>query len=75
MHAEISYFPPAGDLGHAAAWLFGRSPRQQIREGLRRVKQILEVGEITLSDGPGLSRPAQPSATPDKLGDMVGVKS
>jgi uncharacterized membrane protein len=75
VHAEISYDPPAGELGHAAAWIFGRSPRQQMREGLRRVKQILETGEIPLSDGPGLSRPAQPSATPEELGHLAGVQS
>jgi uncharacterized membrane protein len=75
VHAEISYQPPAGELGHTAAWLFGRSPRQQMREGLRRVKQILELGEIPLSDGPGLSRAAQPSATPSSLSHLVGVKS
>jgi uncharacterized membrane protein len=74
VHAEISYSPPAGELGHTAAWLFGRSPRQQMREGLRRVKQILELGEVPLSDGPGLSRAAQP-ATPASLKQLVGVKS
>ena len=74
VHAEISYYPPAGELGHTAAWLFGRSPRQQMREGLRRVKQMLELGEVTLSDGPGLSRPAQPAA-PARLHELAGVKS
>ena len=74
VHAEISYRPPAGELGHTAAWLFGRSPRQQMREGLRRVKQIMELGEIPLSEGPGLSRAAQP-ATASRLSDLAGVKS
>jgi uncharacterized membrane protein len=75
VHAEISYAPPAGDLGHAAAWLFGQSPRQQMREGLRRIKQLLELGEIPLSDGPGISRPAQPAETPGTLRDLAGVRS
>lgn len=74
VHAEISYWPPAGDLGHAAAWLFGRSPRQQMHEGLRRIKQLLEVGEITLSDGPGLRRPAQPASAPGALHELEGVE-
>ena len=75
VHVEISYSPPAGELGHTAAWLFGRSPRQQMREGLRRVKQILELGEIPLSEGPGLSRAAQPAERPATLSRLVGVKS
>jgi uncharacterized membrane protein len=75
VHVEIAYWPPAGELGHAAATLFGRSPRQQLREGLRRIKQLLEVGEISLSDGPGLSRPAQPVRSVDALDALVGVQS
>jgi len=31
-----------------------------VREELRKFKQRLETGEIPISDGPGLSRPAQP---------------
>lgn len=72
VHVELSYLPPAGRLGHAAAWIFGRSPRQQLREGLKRVKQILELGEIPLSDGPGL-RPAQPPASAESLRSSEGV--
>lgn len=75
VHAELEYRPPAGRLGHAAAWAFGRSPRQQMREGLGRVKQMLEIGEILLSDGPDLSRPAQPPADPAVVRNLVGVES
>jgi uncharacterized membrane protein len=75
VHAEIKYWPPAGELGHAAAWVFGQTPRQHLREGLRRIKQILEIGEVSLSDGPGLSRPAQPVRSIDYLEDLVGVQS
>lgn len=34
-----------------------------VREELRKFKQRLETGEISISDGPGLSRPAQPRRT------------
>jgi hypothetical protein len=40
---------------------------QRIRELLRRFKQFVETGEVPISDGPGLSRPAQPPADPDEL--------
>lgn len=75
VHVALSYLPPAGRLGHAAAWIFGRSPRQQLREGLKRVKLILELGEIPLSEGPGLSRPAQPPASTGSLRASAGVAS
>lgn len=74
VHVELTYRPPAGRVGHATAWIFGTSARQQVREGLRRVKQLLEVGEIPLSDGPGL-RPAQPPATAQAANEFVGVQA
>jgi uncharacterized membrane protein len=43
------------------AKLFGEAPEQQVRDDLRRVKQLLETGEVPVSDGPDLSRPAQPA--------------
>jgi hypothetical protein len=36
---------------------------------------MLEVGEIPLSDGPDLSRPAQPPADPMVVRHLVGVES
>jgi uncharacterized membrane protein len=73
LRAEIEYRPPAGALGRAAAWLFGKAPEQQIGEDLRRVKQLLETGEIPLSDGPGLWRAAQPAADPGPIRELAGV--
>jgi uncharacterized membrane protein len=42
----LQYSPPAGKAGAFIASLFGREPSQTIREDLRRLKQILEAGEI-----------------------------
>ena len=47
---------------------------QKIRNMLRRFKQVVETGEVPISDGPGLWRPAQP-ADPDKVRQLAGVKS
>jgi uncharacterized membrane protein len=47
---------------------------QQIRVDLRRFKQLLEAGELTLSDGPGLSRPAQPASSGDQPPVYVGER-
>jgi uncharacterized membrane protein len=43
---NLQYAPPAGKVGSYAAMLFGREPSQMIREDLRRLKQILEAGEV-----------------------------
>lgn len=43
---RLQYMPPAGRVGSIVATLAGREPAQTIREDLRRLKQILEAGEI-----------------------------
>jgi uncharacterized membrane protein len=50
VHVELSYQPPAGAAGAAVAKLFGEEPDQQLRDDLRRFKQLLETGEIARSD-------------------------
>jgi uncharacterized membrane protein len=62
---ELVYEPPAGPLGIAAAKLLGEEPEQQTAGDLRRLKQVLETGEVVLSEATvgGRSvrqRPAQP---------------
>jgi uncharacterized membrane protein len=47
----IDYIPPAGVFGATIAKLFGESPEQQIREDLRRFKQLMETGEIPTTEG------------------------
>lgn len=59
-------------LGTTIARVLGMAPDQQVREDLRRFKQLLENGEITLSDGPSLWRPAQPAANPGQNTAFAG---
>jgi uncharacterized membrane protein len=51
VRVELSYDPPGGALGKVAAKLFGEEPQQQISDDLRRLKQVLETGEVVLSEG------------------------
>jgi uncharacterized membrane protein len=44
--AEIDYVPPGGTLGQMVAKLFQREPRVQVRHDLKRLKMLLETGEI-----------------------------
>jgi uncharacterized membrane protein len=76
VRVELAYAPPAGALGRVVAKLFGEEPAQQVKDDLRRFKQVIETGEIVRSDGSPqgtnvrqqmMQRPAQPPAvTPAK---------
>ncbi len=50
IHVEIRYEPPAGKLGTLVAKLFGEEPSQQVGDDLRRLKQVLETGEVVRSE-------------------------
>lgn len=43
---HLQYSPPGGKVGAAIAKLFGSDAETEIREDLRRFKQILEAGEV-----------------------------
>jgi uncharacterized membrane protein len=74
VRVQLQYSPPAGELGREIAWLFGEAPEQQVGEDLHRFKQLMETGEIPMSDGFGLKRPAQPVADPADLRAVAGVQ-
>ena len=42
---RLQYSPPGGKVGAAVARLFGRDAETEIREDLRRFKQVVETGE------------------------------
>ena len=58
----MNYNPPAGKLGLSIAQLLGKEPSQLIKEDLRRLKQILETGEIASIDGQTSGRAADAQA-------------
>ncbi|KAB1944950.1 SRPBCC family protein [Micromonospora sp. ALFpr18c] len=69
VRVRLRYAPPAGALGRVVAKLFGEEPEQQVRDDLRRFKQVLETGEVVRSEGSpngisvrqqAMQRPAQP---------------
>lgn len=51
VRVNLKYDPPAGQVGAAIARLFGKEPGQQIREDLRRFKQLMEAGEAPTTQG------------------------
>ena len=74
VRVQLQYNPPAGTLGRGIAWLFGEEPDQQIHDDLHRFKQLMETGEIPLSDGPSMWRAAQPG-DPDRIRSLAGVRA
>ena len=75
VHVDLRYEAPFGKLGALIAKFAGEEPQQQVKDDLRRSKQILETGEIVVSEGspegqaagrqlPMRQRPAQPQPEP-----------
>lgn len=48
---HLQYSPPGGRVGAALARLFGADAETEIREDLRRFKQLLETGEVPATTG------------------------
>jgi uncharacterized membrane protein len=74
VRVDLAYMPPAGALGRTIAKLFGEEPDQQVRDDLRRFKQIAETGEIPMSEGAGLGRAARPPVRPEEVKTLAGVR-
>jgi uncharacterized membrane protein len=68
VHVKLQYDPPAGKVGATVAWLLGEDPQRQVAEDLRRFKQLVETGEVsvnsdyrTMRSSAGSSRGIDPS--------------
>ncbi len=51
VRVTLAYAPPLGKLGATVAKLFGEEPKQQLEDDLRRLKSLLEAGEIPTIEG------------------------
>jgi uncharacterized membrane protein len=74
---NIEYNPPAGVIGATVAKLFGEEPGQQLNDDLRRFKQVMEVGEVVVSDATllGTGYFAQRPARPADASELEEAKS
>ncbi|MEO7411576.1 MAG: SRPBCC family protein [Sphingomicrobium sp.] len=57
----LTYAPPGGTIGKLAAKLFRREPAIQARLDLRRFKQLLETGEVTVNASPSARTSESPT--------------
>ena len=46
VRVALQYNPPAGRFGAAVSTLLGEKPASQVEEALRKIKQLIEAGEI-----------------------------
>ena len=67
VRVELDYRPPAGRLGATLAKLFGEEPQLQVDDDLRRVKQLMETGEIMTTEGQPAGRAQSKSWKYDRL--------
>ncbi|MFG3643198.1 SRPBCC family protein [Micromonospora sp. NPDC047762] len=51
VHVVMSYDIPGGPIGKVVARYFGEEPHQQLDDDLRRLKQVLETGQVVRSEG------------------------
>ncbi|HEY3500447.1 MAG TPA: SRPBCC family protein [Polyangiaceae bacterium] len=65
VHLTLAFEPPGGLIGMKLARLFGEIPEQQLHADLRRLKQILETGEVVRSDA-SIHRGMHPARPPSK---------
>ena len=64
VRVDLEYRPPLGKLGSKVAMLFREEPGQQVQDDLRHFKQVMETGEIVLSDA--TKRRGPHPAVPDR---------
>jgi uncharacterized membrane protein len=48
---HLQYSPPGGKAGASIARIFGKDAETEIREDLRRFKQLVETGEVPTTEG------------------------
>jgi len=63
VEVTLKYDPPAGKLGAVIAKLLGEAPETQIVEDLRHLKQFMETGVATTTEGQSSGREASKTST------------
>jgi uncharacterized membrane protein len=74
VRVELNYDAPAGRAGAAVAKLVGEEPSQQLTDDMRRFKQVMETGEVVLSDGSLMGAGEGASAERPAQAPAMGVR-
>ncbi|HEX4667296.1 MAG TPA: SRPBCC family protein [Chthoniobacterales bacterium] len=70
VRVELTYHAPTGSPGRRLLQLFGQAPEQKIQTDLYRLKQIIETGTVTTTEG----QPAGRGSSISKLYDWGTVR-
>lgn len=82
----VVYQPPAGAIGNALAKLLGKDPSFMMRQDLRRLKALIETGEIPTVEGQShgprsgiaaaarILNPDEPIKSDSKLTEIFGAR-
>jgi uncharacterized membrane protein len=73
VEVDIAYDPPGGAAGAALARLFGTRPKEDVREDLRRFKQLVETGEIPTIRGQSAARDTNDDDEDENLPQALGA--
>ena len=70
----LNYNPPGGKAAQLLAKLFGKEPGQLVDSNLRRLKQLLEAGEIPTTEGQSSGRETstEENTAPDAAEPLAG---
>ena len=63
----LNYNAPGGKVGVLIAKLFGEEPGQLVEKNLRRLKQLIETGEIPTIEGQSSGRSTESGASADTI--------
>lgn len=65
LSVTLNYNAPGGKVGVLLAKLFGQEPAQLVEQNLRRLKQLIETGEIPTIEGQPSGRAAEAGSVAD----------
>jgi uncharacterized membrane protein len=75
LKVALNYNPPGGKAAALFAKLFGQEPGQLVEHNLKRLKQLIETGEISTTEGQPSSRVAQSESGESRKQNKLASKS
>jgi uncharacterized membrane protein len=75
VRVELEYHPPGGVIGAKLAKLFGKAPEQEVSNDVRRLKQLMETGEIATTYGQPAGRESGTSKKYDQAAKDLTANS
>ncbi len=75
LKVTLNYNPPGGKAAALFAKLFGQEPGQLVEHNLKRLKQLIETGEIPTTEGQSSGRAKKTESTKQRKQDKLASKT